>query len=94
MWSNGTVGFGRYRYKYSTGCEGEWYIAGFAPGKAALTISVMPGLHIAGTLLQSLGKFTTGKSCLYVKKLADINLDVLRQIVGKASDALAPQGVD
>jgi len=80
MWGAAIVGFGRYHYKYKSGREGDFFHAGFSPRKQNLTIYVMAGFgqtHI----MSRLGKFKTGKSCLYVKKLDDIDLDVLEELV-------------
>ncbi len=84
MWGSSIVGFGTYRYRYASGREGEFFEAGFAPRKRALTLYVMAGFEGSDELLAGLGKFTTGKSCLYVKRLADVDADVLRELVAKS----------
>jgi hypothetical protein len=81
MWGSSMVGFGRYHYTYASGREGEWFLTGFAPRKQNLTLYIMAGFAQHDELLAKLGKHTTGQSCLYVKKLADIDLGVLRQLV-------------
>lgn len=81
MWGSSIVGFGRYRYKYATGRAGDWFLTGFAPRKQNLTLYLMAGFAQYEELMAKLGKHTTGQSCLYIKKLADIDLDVLRQLV-------------
>ncbi len=81
MWGPAIVGFGDYRYKYASGRQGDWFLAGFSPRKNDLTIYVMSGLGEYGEQLARLGKHKAAKSCLYVKRLSDINLDVLRDIV-------------
>ena len=81
MWDAGIVGFGSYRYKYASGREGDWFVAGFSPRKANLTLYIMSGFTRYGELLATLGKHKTGKSCLYVNKLADVNLDVLEEMI-------------
>ena len=81
MWGPAIVGFGDYHYKYASGREGDWFLAGFSPRKNDLTIYVMAGLERYGEQLARLGKHKTGKSCLYVKRLADVDLAVLRTIV-------------
>ena len=81
MWGSSIVGFGNYHYRYASGREGDFFEAGFSPRKRALTIYVMAGFAQYEDLLARLGKHTTGKSCLYVKRLADIDLDVLREML-------------
>ena len=89
MWGRDIIGFGSYHYKYATGREGEWFIAGLSPRKANLTLYVLPGLADHQDLLPKLGKFTTGKSCIYVKRLDDIHLPTLKTMVGRAAKRLA-----
>ena len=84
MWGSSIVGFGRYRYKYESGREGEWMITGFSPRKGDLTLYIMPGFEPFSDLMKRLGKYKTGKSCLYVKKLADVNVKVLKELVTKS----------
>ena len=84
MWGSSIVGFGRYRYKYESGREGEWPITGFAPRKGDLTFYITPGFEPFPEVMKRLGKYKTGKSCLYVKKLADIDLKVLKELVTKS----------
>ena len=81
MWGTSMVGFGSYHYKYPSGREGEWFITGFSPRKGILSLHIMAGCARYGELLQKLGKHKTGVSCLYVKKLADIDLATLRVLV-------------
>ncbi|MEL4304431.1 DUF1801 domain-containing protein [Methanococcoides sp. LMO-2] len=81
MWGDSIVGFGNYTYKYSTGRTGEWMLTGFSPRKQNLTLYIMPGFEQYDDLLSRLGKYTTGKSCLYIKKLEDVDQDVLRELV-------------
>jgi hypothetical protein len=84
MWGDSIVGFGRYRYQYASGREGEWMLVGFAPRKRNLTLYIMSGFDEYDGLLEKLGKHSTGKSCLYINKLEDIDLDVLRELVDKS----------
>ena len=84
MWGSSIVGFGTYHYRYASGREGDFFEAGFSPRKRALTIYVMAGFSEYDDLLARLGKHTTGKSCLYVKRLADVDLDVLREILTRS----------
>ncbi len=81
MWGSSIVGFGSYHYRYASGREGDFFEAGFSPRKRALTIYVMAGFREYDDLLGRLGKHTTGKSCLYVKRLAEIDLDALREML-------------
>jgi uncharacterized protein DUF1801 len=81
MWGPSIVGFGRYHYKYESGREGEWMITGFSPRKGDLTLYIMAGVDAFPDLMKRLGKFKTGKSCLYIKELEDVDLGVLRQLV-------------
>lgn len=75
------VGFGRYEYRYESGRQGEFLATGFSPRKARLTIYIMPGYADFGEILSRLGKHRTGKSCLYVNKLADIDEAVLEELI-------------
>jgi hypothetical protein len=80
MWGNSIVGFGDYQYRYKSGREGEWFLIGFSPRKQNLTLYIMPGFARYDDLLNDLGKYTTGKSCLYIKKLSEVNMDILKQL--------------
>ena len=81
MWGDSIVGFGHYHYKYASGREGDWFLTGFAPRKQNLTLYIMAGFDNYEALLGKLGKHTTGKSCLYVKRLADVDMPVLTELV-------------
>ena len=84
MWGPSIVGFGSYHYKYASGREGDWFVAGFSPRKQDLTLYIMAGVPRYANLLAKLGKHKTGKSCLYVKRLADIDMDVLEELVAQS----------
>jgi hypothetical protein len=84
MWGTSMVGFGSYHYKYKSGHEGDWFITGFSPRKQNLVVYIMPGFSKYQKLMQQLGKYKTGKSCLYVKRLEDINITVLKKIVTRS----------
>ena len=84
MWGASIVGFGSYHYKYESGREGDFMITGFAPRKQALTLYIMGGFERHEELLAKLGKHRTGSSCLYINKLADVDLDILREIVSES----------
>ena len=81
MWGPSIVGYGRYNYTYSTGHSGSFLATGFSPRKAALSIYILPGYIDYGPILSSQGKHKTGKSCLYINKLADVDLDVLSELI-------------
>src|SRR5690606_27299053 len=81
MWGPSIVGFGKYHYKYASGHEGDMCITGFSPRKNALTIYILPGFLKYDPLMKKLGKYKTGVSCLYIKKLEDINQKVLSELI-------------
>jgi Domain of unknown function (DU1801) len=84
MWGASIVGFGTYHYRYDSGREGDTMIVGFSPRKANLTLYLTDGFGEYEALLERLGKHSTGKSCLYVKRLSDVDEDVLREMVRRA----------
>lgn len=86
MWGPSIIGYGRYHYKYETGREGEFLMTGFSPRKANLVIYIMPGYREQDAALAKLGKHKIGKSCLYINKLADVDLDVLAGMVKDGVD--------
>ena len=85
MWGDSIVGFGSYHYKNRSGREGDWFLVGCSPRKRDLTIYIMDGFDNHAAQMKKLGKYRTGKSCLYVKKLADVDLRVLQQIIEKSA---------
>ena len=88
MWGPSIVGYGRYHYKYESGREGEFMLTGFSPRKSAMTIYIMPGYRFdtMQEKLGRLGKHKLGKSCLYINKLSDVDMDVLEEIVHEGLD--------
>jgi len=84
MWGPSIVGFGRYHYKYESGREGDFMLTGFSPRKTALTVYVMPGFGAFGDLMERLGKYKTGRSCLYLKRLGDVDRAVLEEIIRRS----------
>ena len=84
IWGASIVGFGSFHYAYASGREGDSMAVGFAPRKANLTLYLMDGFSGYGDLLAGLGKHSTGKSCLYVKRLGDVDVDVLREMVRRS----------
>lgn len=89
LWGTSIVGFGSYHYKYASGREGDWFVTGFSPRKQNMTLYIMPGFEQYNDLLSKLGKHKTGKSCLYINKLDDVDLDVLRELVAQSADYMA-----
>jgi hypothetical protein len=87
MWGPSIVGFGSFRYPTGSGTSYEWLLAGFSPRKAALTLYLMGGFEGRDDLMAKLGRHSTGKSCLYIKALADVSLPVLEQLVTKSVEA-------
>ncbi|PWB76638.1 MAG: hypothetical protein C3F07_03380 [Anaerolineales bacterium] len=85
MWGTSIVGFGGYRYKYASGREGEWFLTGFSPRKQNITLYIMSGFEDYDKLLEDLGKYSTGKSCLYIRKLEDVDPKVLKELVTKSA---------
>ncbi len=89
MWGESIIGFGNYHYKYDSGHEGDCCVVGFAPRKNELTLYMMRGFDGVAPLLKKLGKHRLGKSCLYIKKLEDVDMDVLEQLVERSFDKMA-----
>ncbi len=94
MWGASIVGFGKYKYQYESGREGEWPIIGFSPRKNDLTLYIIPGFSKYEQLLQKLGKHKTGKSCLYLKRLADVDEKVLKELIAASVKAMASKRVE
>jgi hypothetical protein len=88
MWGTAIVGFGQYHYKYTSGREGDMCLTGFSPRKANLSLYVLAGAEGQSDLLNQLGKHKASKGCLYVKKLDDIDLNVLEKIVANCIGAV------
>jgi hypothetical protein len=84
MWGDSIIGFGRYHYTYASGRDGEWFLTGFSPRKQNLTLYIMSGFEEYDQLLERLGKYSTGKSCLYIKKLENVDMEVLEELVRKS----------
>lgn len=81
MWGDSIVGFGSYHYKYASDREGDWFVTDFAPRKGTLTLYLMCDLSKARSILRRLGKHKTGKGCLHIKKLEDVDSSVLRELI-------------
>lgn len=88
MWGPSIVGFGKYRYKYESGREGEICITGFSPRKPNITLYVTLGFEEQEELLAKLGKHKASKGCLYIKRLADIDINILERLVKGSIDFL------
>ena len=88
MWGPSIIGFGSYHYKYESGREGDWMVTGFSPRKNDLTLYIMPGFARYEDLMARLGKHKTGKSCLYINKLSDVDLDALEGLVKLSWDVM------
>ena len=84
MWGSSIVGYGTYHYKYESGREGDFMITGFSPRKQALTVYILAGFRRFDTLMGKLGKYKTGKSCLYIKRLSDVDEKVLEQLIDRS----------
>ena len=84
MWGPSIVGFGTYHYKYASGREGDFMVAGFSPRKQALTVYIMAGFSKYDALMKKLGKYKTGKSCLYIKRLSDVDEAVLQKLIDES----------
>jgi hypothetical protein len=84
MWGSSIVGYGEYHYKYASGREGDWALTGFSPRKQNLVVYIMPGFDGFAELMRQLGKYKTGKSCLYLNKLDDVDHDVLEKLIAES----------
>ena len=96
LWYPSMIGFGKWRYRYESGREGDWFFAGFSPRKTNLTVYLPGGFDALQSQLDRLGKHSHSKVCLYFKRLSDIDLDVLREMVTISSDwaRSSPQRID
>lgn len=81
MWGGSIIGFGSYHFKYASGREGDWMKTGFSPRKSNISLYIMNGFDEYESLLSQLGKHKTGNSCLYINKLADIDIEILKEMI-------------
>jgi hypothetical protein len=88
MWGPSIVGYGRYRYSRANGKEAEWFLTGFSPRVGALTLYIMTGFPRHRALMKKLGKHSTGRACLYIRRLSDVNAPTLRRLVRESVRAL------
>jgi hypothetical protein len=84
MWGPSIIGFGSYHYKYESGHEGDAPLVGFSPRKAKISLYFAPGETKREELLKQFGKHTTGKACVYINKVADIDVDVLKALINES----------
>jgi hypothetical protein len=94
MWGTSIVGFGSYHYRYESGREGDMPIVGFSPRAQNLTLYIMDGFDEYNLLLEKLGKHKTGKSCLYIKRLEDVDMDVLERLVTESVEHMRKTNPD
>lgn len=96
MWGSSVVGFGDYHYRYESGRENDWFVTGFSPRKESLTLYFMTGIERYKSILERLGKHKTGKGCLYIKSLDDVDEAVLKELIttsaGDLKDKSKPPG--
>jgi hypothetical protein len=86
MWGSAIIGFGSYHYKYASGHEGDMALVSFSPRKANITLYLMGAMMLEKSLIEKLGKFKHGKGCLYINKLEDINIPVLKDLIRKSNE--------
>jgi hypothetical protein len=89
MWGPSIIGFGSSHYEYASGRAGDWFVVGFSPRTQNLTL-YLSGFDGSAALLNKLGKYKTGKSCLYIKRLEDIDLSVLKELIEQAAERASP----
>ena len=87
MWGTSIVGFGDYHYVYKSGRQGDWFITGFSPRKQNLTLYVMGGFNQFEDLMKQLGKHSTGKGCLYINRLEDVDIKILKKLITQSVKA-------
>ena len=92
MWGDSIVGFGEIRYKYASGRQGDWMLTAFSPRKQNLTLYIMSGFDQHQDVLARLGKYKTGKGCLYINRLSDVDQNVLLELIQKSVDFLKEKG--
>lgn len=94
MWGNSLIGFGSYHYKYKSGREGDWFLAGFSPRKQNMTVYIMGGFENQEDLLEKLGKFKKSSGCLYFKKLEDLDIDILKSMIIRSIETVKQRYAD
>lgn len=88
MWGKSIIGFGAYEYRYESGRSGRWMIVGLSPRKTSLTVYIMPGFSGFPELMSKIGKYKTGKSCLYINKLEDVDMSVLQELIAQSVEVM------
>ncbi|RED99755.1 DUF1801 domain-containing protein [Marinoscillum furvescens] len=91
MWGSSIIGFGSYHYQYKSGRSGEWFLCGFSPRKQSLTLYLMSGFDAIDSYLNKLGKHKKSKGCLYINRLTDIDLMVLKELITESVNKLRPE---
>ncbi len=94
MWGDSIVGFGSYHYRYASGQEGDWPLVGFSPRKQNTTLYLTYGFDQHQDLMARLGKFKTGKACLYINRLSDVDTDVLRELIQRSMAEMKRSGLE
>lgn len=90
MWGSSIVGYGSQHYRYASGREGNWFRTGFSPRKDVLTLYITSSFEQYPDLMKKLGKYTTGKSCLHIRKLADVDQKVLKALIARSLKSPLP----
>lgn len=93
MWGPSIIGFGDYHYKYKSGRENDWFLVGFSPRKQSLTLYLNSGVDESDQLMKKLGKYKTGKVCIYINKIEDINKEILKELIQKSVKELKKTGI-
>jgi len=89
MWGPSIVGFGTYHFQYESGREGDFFLTGFSPRKENLTLYIMAGFSRYDSLMKKIGRVKTGKSCLYIKSLDDVNMSALKRLIEQSVKHIA-----
>jgi len=92
MWGSSIIGFGSRRLKYTSGRELDWMLIGFSPRKGNITLYILSGFEKQAALLKKLGKHSTGKGCLYIKKLKDVDMKVLKELISESVQTMKKSG--
>ena len=92
MWGPSIIGFGSRHIKYASGRELDWMVIGFSPRKANITLYIPGGLEKQAGLLKKLGKYSTGKGCLYIKRLNDVDTKILKELLRDSVQAVKAEG--
>lgn len=90
IWGGSMIGFGKFKYKTKSGQQGDWFRVGFSARAKNLVVYLVPGVDITSTLLSDLGKYKTGKSCLYLNKISDVKIDILEKMIKEAFHTKIP----